>query len=159
MNARALGACPLCDRSIIMSQKPQKITVFHDGGCPVCRMEIAYYGRIDKDKAIHWVDILTLSDAQLPVGKTRDDLLGRFHVRDGDGNWHVGVDAFARIWQVLPGWRHFAFLFSVPGLRQLAEIGYRGFLKWQRWHRSNRKEPVSNAGPADTAQDHHGKPV
>ncbi|WP_158585218.1 thiol-disulfide oxidoreductase DCC family protein [Oceaniradius stylonematis] len=115
------------------------IDVFYDGGCPVCRIEVGYYRRIDRAGAVRWIDIESLTDAELPAGKTRDALLGRFHVRDqADGGWHAGVDAFARIWRVLPVWRRFAFVFSVPGLRQLAEIGYRGFLRWQRWHRARR---------------------
>lgn len=115
------------------------IDVFYDSGCPVCRIEVGYYSRIDRADAVRWIDIEALDDAELPAGKTREELLGRFHVRDlADGHWHVGVDAFARIWRVLPVWRRFAFVFAVPGLRQLAEIGYRGFLRWQRWHRGRR---------------------
>jgi predicted DCC family thiol-disulfide oxidoreductase YuxK len=115
------------------------IDVFFDGGCPVCRLEVGYYRRIDRAGAVRWVDIESLNDSELPAGKSREMLLGRFHVRDrADGGWHVGVDAFARIWRALPVWRRFAFVFSVPGLRQLAEIGYRGFLRWQRWHRARR---------------------
>ncbi|MBO6639408.1 MAG: DUF393 domain-containing protein [Roseitalea sp.] len=115
------------------------IDVFYDGGCPICRLEVGYYSRIDRAGAVRWIDIEALDDGDLPAGKTRNALLGRFHVRDlADGRWHVGVDAFARIWRVLPVWRHFAFVFAVPGLRQVAEIGYRGFLRWQRWHRARR---------------------
>ena len=78
------------------------IDVFYDGGCPVCRIEVGYYRRIDRAGAVHWIDIESLTDAELPAGKTRDALLGRFHVRDqADGGWHVGVDAFARIWRTL----------------------------------------------------------
>ncbi|WP_037546803.1 thiol-disulfide oxidoreductase DCC family protein [Stappia stellulata] len=115
------------------------ITVFHDGDCPVCRAEIRFYARIDKTQAIDWRDITRLADDALPTGKTRSALLGRFHVRDRDGEWHIGVDAFARIWQVLPGFRHVAWIFSVPGIRQLAEAGYRGFLGWQQRHRRARQ--------------------
>ncbi len=111
------------------------IDVFYDGGCPICRLEVRYYDRIDREGTIRWVDITQLTDTQLPPGKSRETLLGRFHVRDG-GQWHVGVDAFARIWRQLPVWRRFAFVFGVPGLRQVAEMGYRGFLRWQRWHRA-----------------------
>ncbi|MEO1746176.1 MAG: DUF393 domain-containing protein [Pseudomonadota bacterium] len=118
------------------------IEVFYDGGCPICRFEVALYERHDKADRIGWIDIDDLSDAQLPSDKTREDLLGRFHVRDNfdRGTWHIGVDAFARIWRELPVWRRFAFIFSVPGIRQLAEIGYRLFLKWQSWHRTHRKD-------------------
>ena len=120
---------------------PLAATVFYDGECPVCRVEVDFYSRIDTAKAIDWIDITQLTDSALPVGKTRQALLGRFHVCDEQtGAWHVGVDAFAHIWRQLPGFRRAAFVFGVPGLRQLAELGYRAFLKWQRWHRVRRAE-------------------
>ena len=114
------------------------IDVFYDGHCPVCVMEVGWYGRVDRDGTIRWIDIMTLGDGELPVGKSRDDLLRRFHVRDEGGDWHVGVDAFARIWQALPGLHHIAFVFRLPVIRPVAELAYRGFLRWQRWHRARR---------------------
>jgi predicted DCC family thiol-disulfide oxidoreductase YuxK len=120
----------------------QQIEVFHDGECPVCQIEIAFYEKVDHANRIAWTDIVTLPDADLPTGKTREDLLGRFHVRDlplgVDNKWYVGVDAFARIWRVLPVFRWLAWTFSVPGIRPLAELAYRGFLKWQAGHRARR---------------------
>ncbi|MEL6687790.1 MAG: DUF393 domain-containing protein [Pseudomonadota bacterium] len=118
------------------------IEVFYDGECPICRFEVKLYRRIDEATRIRWTDIGDLEIADLPKDKSRDELLGRFHVRDirygAQSDWFIGVDAFARIWTVLPGFRHFAFLFEVPGIRQLAMGGYRVFLAWQKWHRSRR---------------------
>ena len=115
------------------------LTVFYDGDCPVCRIEVAYYQRRDKNNHLAWIDITRLRETDLPAGKTHDDLLRRFHVVDeASGVWHVGVDAFAAIWSVLPGFRHFAWLFRAPGFRQCAGIGYRGFLAWQQRHRARR---------------------
>ena len=120
-------------------RKAIELQVFYDGGCPICRFEVELYDRHDKANLIEWVDIEELSEWQLPSDKSRVELLGKFHVREvGNQTWHVGVDAFARIWRALPVWRRFAFVFSVPGIRQLAEIGYRLFLRWQRWHRNKR---------------------
>jgi len=120
----------------------QTIQVFHDGDCPVCRLEIRFYDRIDRKNLIKWTDILDLTDADLPDGKTRSDLLGRFHVRDLQAgekhDWHIGVDAFARIWRELPGFRYFAWIFSVPGIRQLAQLAYLGFIRWQAGQRKRR---------------------
>lgn len=125
-----------------MSNTPQsapQIEVFYDGECPICAWEVALYGRMDKVAKIEWTAVEGLSDAALPVGKSRAELLGKFHVRErGSADWHIGVDAFARIWRALPGLRHLAFLFSVPGIRQLAKGGYVIFLRWQRWHRKRR---------------------
>lgn len=122
---------------------PQAIEVFHDGDCPICQLEIRFYDRIDRAGRIRWTDILELSAAELPPGKKRDELLGKFHVRDlpaktGD-HWFTGVDAFARIWRELPGFKWFAWIFSVPGIRQLAQLAYLGFLRWQAGHRATRQ--------------------
>jgi predicted DCC family thiol-disulfide oxidoreductase YuxK len=130
-----------------------KIEVFHDGECPVCRLEIAFYRRVDREGRILWTDIVQLSDHELPAGKSRADLLGRFHVRElavaqgadpavppakPSSDWHVGVDAFARIWRALPGFKWFAWIFSVPGIRQLSQLAYLGFIRWQARRRVKR---------------------
>jgi len=120
----------------------QILEVFHDGDCPVCQLEIRFYDRIDRENRIKWTDVLDLAEAQLPPGKTREDLLGRFHVRElpsaSNHSWYIGVDAFARIWRELPGFRCFAWIFSVPGIRQLAQLAYLGFIRWQAGHRARR---------------------
>ncbi len=119
-----------------------EIKVFYDGGCPICRWEVDLYTCYDKANKILWVDIETLTEADLPADKTRDELLGKFHVRDlregSSQQWSVGVDAFARIWRALPRFRHFAFMFKLPIIRQVTKLAYFGFLKWQQSHRGKR---------------------
>ena len=122
------------------------LTVWYDGDCPVCRQEVKLYRRIDRDEAIEWIDILALTDAELPQGKNRDDLLGRFHARTGNGPWRIGVDAFAAIWQRLPVLKWFAFLFKTPLIRQVAQLAYLGFLKWERQHRARRNRQSAADG-------------
>ncbi len=124
----------------------EHIQVFHDGECPVCRVEISIYDRMDSANRILWTDITSLPDVALPKGKSRADLLGRFHVRNlapskptGGREWFIGVDAFAAIWRELPVLKWFAWIFSVPGIRQLAQLAYLGFLRWQVGHRKRRK--------------------
>ncbi|MEM5474301.1 DUF393 domain-containing protein [Hoeflea sp. AS60] len=120
------------------SQPTPPLSVWYDGDCPVCRQEVALYSRIDRDSQIDWIDIVALADSELPAGKSRQDLLGRFHARETNAPWHIGVDAFAAIWQRLPVLKWFAFLFRTPLIRQLAQIAYLGFLRWQRHHRARR---------------------
>ncbi len=118
------------------------IEVFYDGDCPVCRWEIKFYERLDKQCRISWTNILVLNATDLPKGKNTADLLGKFHVRNlpaqPDQHWHIGVDAFARIWRELPFFKYFAWLFSVPGIRQLAQLAYLGFIRWQAGQRAKR---------------------
>lgn len=130
-----------------MTPMPQ-IEVYYDGDCPICLWEVGLYGRMDKAGLIRWTNISELLSYQLPKGKTRAALLGKFHVREindaeaaaiTDPTWHVGVDAFARIWRALPGLRHMAFIFRLPLIRQASMLAYRVFLKWQSWHRKHRR--------------------
>ena len=116
-------------------------TVWYDGECPVCRVEIAAMKRLDRGRAIDFVDITTLADTALPEGLTREDLLARFHLREGQGGpFHVGVDAFPAMWARLPFLRRAAFVFRLPLVRPLAEGFYRLFLAWQRRHRAARQK-------------------
>lgn len=116
------------------------IIVYYDGECPLCIIEVRFYAKLDRAGAITWIDIMDTREADLPARKTREDLLGKFHVREnGSDDWHIGVDAFARIWRALPGFRRFAWVFKAPVLRQISMLAYRGFLRWQRWHRNHRR--------------------
>lgn len=111
------------------------LTVFYDGGCPVCRAEIAHYRRTAGAERCQWVD--ANQHGAGPEGPTREQLLARFHVLDADGRWHSGAAAFARLWQQLPGWRWLGrWAQSSPALLALMEGGYRGFLGVrQLWRR------------------------
>ena len=116
-----------------------KMIAFYDGGCPICRLEVRHYQRIGGD-AVEWLDVCALDDTALAKasdGKSRDDLLGAMHVREGD-SWQIGVAAFPALWRKMPVWRHFAWVFKIPGVTTLAGFGYKGFLAWQRWHRAKR---------------------
>ena len=96
------------------------LSVYFDGECPICKFEVSFYERRDKSKLITWLDITQLTDAELPQGKSRSDLLGKFHTIGEDGRWHIGVDAFHAIWLRLPFFSHLAWTFKTPGLRQIA---------------------------------------
>ncbi|AKH99537.1 hypothetical protein IMCC20628_00817 [Hoeflea sp. IMCC20628] len=127
---------------MMTSQPTTQLCVWYDGDCPVCRQEVALYHHIDRQQRIAWIDIVALTDSELPSDKSRADLLGRFHAREANGPWHIGVDAFAAIWEQIPVLRRLALLFRTPGIRQLAELFYRGFLKWQRRHRARRNNQI-----------------
>lgn len=102
-----------------------KLTVWHDGACPLCRREIALMRRLDRAGAIRFVDA-TDGDVMCPVD--RADLLARFHA-DEDGILLSGAAAFAAMWRAIPVLRPLGLAARQPLVLALLERGYRGFLR------------------------------
>ncbi|MCZ8110907.1 MAG: demethoxyubiquinone hydroxylase family protein [Betaproteobacteria bacterium] len=105
------------------------LTVLYDGGCPLCRREIAHVQGLAQrqgDAGLCFVDIS--ADAACDADE-RAALLARFHVQRGDGTRLDGAAAFVAMWQRLPGWRWLARLARLPGAMPLLEASYRGFLR------------------------------
>lgn len=110
-----------------MSSAQPKTTVYFDGACPLCRAEIAFYRRQDKEGAVCFVDVAA-ADAATPEGVTQTQALQRFHVREHDGRIRSGAAAFVAVWSQLPGWRRAARVAALPGVLSMLELGYSLFL-------------------------------
>lgn len=108
------------------SQSAPRVTVWYDGGCPLCLREIALMRHLDRRKAITFVDVTT-SQATCPLEPAA--LLARFHAREGDGDLVSGAAAFAAMWRAIPVLAPFGHLAKAPPLLWLLERAYRGFLK------------------------------
>jgi len=124
-----------------MSDDPseQPLSIYYDGGCPLCRAEIDHYRQCAGAERLHFVDVGRAAPAPtLGPGLDREAALRRFHVRAADGRLVSGAAAFARLWLALPGWR---WLGRVVGLRVLgvrpvlpfAELAYRLSLPLRPW--------------------------
>ena len=105
------------------------LTVFFDGGCPLCRKEIAFYRRRSGAERIRWVNVEACADRELPDGLSRCDALQRFHTRDAQGRLHSGARGFAELWSALPAFRLIGLLFRNRPMGALLEITYRVFLR------------------------------
>ncbi len=112
------------------------LTVYFDGGCPVCRSEINAYQRADVTGQVAWVDVSQCPESDLGTALSRSEALARLHVRLSDGKLLSGARAFVEIWSRLPAWRWLARLARVPGVIQLMEWAYVAFLRlrplWRR---------------------------
>ena len=109
---------------------PEVLTVLYDGGCPLCRREIAHVQGLAAqrpDSALCFVDV-SAEHKQLPT-EERAALLARFHVQRPDGSRLDGAAAFVAMWARLPGWRWLARLARLPGALPALELAYRGFLR------------------------------
>ncbi|WP_304027394.1 thiol-disulfide oxidoreductase DCC family protein [Methyloversatilis discipulorum] len=117
-------------------EPPETLTVLYDGGCPLCRREIAHVkGLADQrpDSALCFVDISTDAPAGAAFAADRTALLARFHVQRADGSRLDGAAAFVAMWARLPGWRWLARLARLPGMLPLLEWAYRAFLRVRPW--------------------------
>ena len=103
-------------------------TVYFDGSCPLCRMEIGHYRRLDSEGALSFVDV-SEPCANTGPGLDREAAMARFHIRDSQGKLLSGAAAFVEIWRTVPGWRHAARVAALPGALFVLERSYRGFLK------------------------------
>lgn len=75
-----------------------RVTVWHDGNCPLCRREIALMRRLDVRSAIEFVD--ATGPFTCPLDRT--ELLASFHAREADGPLLPGAAAFAAMWRAIP---------------------------------------------------------
>ena len=75
-----------------------RVTVWHDGDCPLCRREIALMRRLDTRGAIAFVDASGPDTCPLD----RAEMLRRFHAREADGPLLSGAAAFAAMWRAIP---------------------------------------------------------
>ncbi len=110
--------------------KPEVLTVLYDGGCPLCRREIAHVQGLAAqrpDSALCFIDV-SAAHSGVPAPE-RAALLARFHVQRPDGSRLDGAAAFVAMWARLPGWRWLARLAHLPGVLPALEWAYSGFLR------------------------------
>ena len=103
------------------------LTVYFDGACALCSVEIGHYAGQRGGERLCFVDA-SAPEAETGPDLQRDAALRRFHVRRADGELWSGARAFVAIWETLPAWRPAARLARLPGVLPLLEAGYRLFL-------------------------------
>ena len=103
------------------------LTVYHDGSCPLCRLEIRHYRRQRGAERIDFIDASAL-DAYAGADLSRSGAMAKFHVRTPLGTLLSGAAAFVAVWSVLPKWHWAASASRLPGMLAALEIGYVLFL-------------------------------
>lgn len=110
-----------------------RVTVWHDGNCPLCRREIALMRRLDTRGAIEFVD--ASGPASCPLD--RAEMLARFHAREADGPLLSGAAAFAAMWRAIPILRPLGKVARSRAVLSVLERLYLRFLRvrpyLQRW--------------------------
>lgn len=138
---------PLVLGSAILPRRPNKVffvtdKVYYNSACPVCNAGIRRQRRRMEACGItdiEWIDVHTHPERVIEVGAPLEKVRERLYVKDGEGRLHVGADAGIHLGARTKGMRGVARAFGLPGLRQLARLGYNGFA-WclYRWNRARR---------------------
>lgn len=110
-----------------MQSETRSLTVYYDGGCPLCQAEINHYRKQAGADIICFRDV-SISEEKLAGDLTKEQAMKRFHVRGHDGLLLSGAAAFVAVWSTLPRWKWAARLAALPGIMMMLEIAYRLFL-------------------------------
>ena len=102
-----------------------EVTVWYDSECPLCAREIALMKRLDRRRAIDFVDLHGARDCPVDA----DELLRRFHAREQGRPVVSGAAAFAAMWRAIPLLRPLGMLAKIPPVLWLLEGAYRVFLR------------------------------
>ncbi|MDZ7804519.1 DUF393 domain-containing protein [Thiohalophilus sp.] len=105
--------------------------MFYDGGCPLCRREVAHYRRLDRQARIQWTDINQHPEQLSRHGITPQAAMTYLHVRGSGGQIYQGAEAFLTLWQELPYYRHLGRFVTLLRLQRPLDWGYRRFARWR----------------------------
>ncbi|WP_428374746.1 thiol-disulfide oxidoreductase DCC family protein [Lichenicoccus sp.] len=117
--------------------RPHAVIVWFDGGCPLCRREVALMRRLDRARAIEFRDVSPRGgDVSQPgLGPAADGcpldrgaLLARFHAEE-DGHLLSGAAAFAAMWRQIPLLRPFGLAARNRHVMAVLERLYLRFLR------------------------------
>lgn len=103
---------------------PPLLEVWFDGGCPLCRREIALMQGLDRAGKIQFIDLTSADSCPLDPAL----MLARFHARE-NGVMLSGAAAFAAMWRAIPLLRPLGLAARLPGITALLEWAYVRFLR------------------------------
>ena len=109
------------------TENNDKLVVYFDGSCPLCRSEIKFYRKQTGAEQIDFHDVSGRAGV-LCDGLTCSQAMARFHVREADGKLLSGAAAFVSVWELLPRWRWAATVARLPGVLSVLELAYRMLL-------------------------------
>ena len=116
------------------------LTVFFDGGCPLCSREIAHYQKLNDSQPQRTCEFIDLTKGPLhpELEKreiTRETALSRMHVLRPDGEIVRNADAFCEIWAAMPYWRWLVPFTRLPGIMPVANALYDKFVQHRQMTR------------------------
>ncbi|MDF1743955.1 MAG: DUF393 domain-containing protein [Gimesia sp.] len=129
-----------------------EIEAFYDEACPLCRSEVNFIRRLDRQQKILFTNIADLSFDATAYGRTQDQLMNEMHARLSDGSWITGVEVFRRLYAAV-GFGWLVSMTRLYGVSQILDLLYRIFASKRlsltgRCHAANK----SCAVPPETSE-------
>jgi len=112
------------------------LSVLYDGSCSLCRASAERVRRSDTHHRVALLDLHDHSVAQRFPQVDHEIAMRWMQAVDSRGRIFSGVDAWAQIGRLLPGWDLVAWLLLVPGIHWLAARIYNWVARNRyRWNR------------------------
>ncbi len=103
----------------------QRIEVYTDGHCNLCRWMRARVDPLDRDRRIEWLDYNDPEILQRAAPHTHNELADEMHARTADGRWSKGYFAWIEVIRVLPRWRWLVPILSLWPITKIGAVFYR----------------------------------
>lgn len=111
-----------------MATQSYPLTLFYDGTCPLCMMEMRHLMKRNDDNKLQFEDIYAEGFATRYPTLNVDDLNARIHALWADGTLITGLDVTHQAWRAVgKGWLYAPLRW--PLIRPLADWGYVKFAK------------------------------
>ena len=117
----------------------QPFEVYYDEQCPLCRKEISFIRKRDKQGRLTLTDISATDFNPEETGKSLDELMREIHGRYGDGSLVTGVEVFREIYQRI-GFGAFVVPSRWVGVRWMMDRMYNLFAARRYRHAMKRME-------------------
>ena len=122
-----------------------RLIVLFDGNCRFCTKSAKTLARRFGPAKVAAVNFQDAGVLDAYPGVTYDACMEKMHVIDPEGRVYAGAAAFARVLRTVPVLGVLAYLYYLPGLRQLAEIAYT-FVAKNRYKLFGKTEPCDPGG-------------
>lgn len=81
------------------------ITIFHDGNCPICRLDIANLRSRNVEDRLRFIDIAAPDFDPAPYGMTLAEFAAQIRAQLPDGSLITGMEVFRRAYRAVGlGW-------------------------------------------------------
>jgi len=105
-----------------------QLTIFYDGGCPLCAIEMRHLKRLNQDNKLGFVDIMAADFAERFPALDWQALNDRIHAMRADGTMLIGLDVTYEAWRLVgKGWLYAPLRW--PLVKPLADRFYLWFAK------------------------------